>query len=73
MHSLRELADRAKRKNITLVFSHVNEQPMCVMEKDGFIGLVGKENFHSWKNKKAGNAPRLLLLSFVTYKDQTWP
>ena len=46
MHSLRELADRAKRKNITLVFSHVNEQPMRVMEKDGFIGLVGKENFH---------------------------
>ena len=33
-------------KNITLVFSHVNEQPMRVMEKDGFIGLVGKENFH---------------------------
>ena len=46
MHSLHELADRAKRKNITLVFSHVNEQPMRVMEKDGFIGLVGKENFH---------------------------
>ena len=46
MRSLHELANRAKRKNITLVFSHVNEQPMCVMEKDGFIGLVGKENFH---------------------------
>ena len=46
MHSLRELADRAKRKNITLVFSHVNEQPMHVMEKDGFVELIGKENFH---------------------------
>lgn len=46
MRSLHELANRAKRKNITLVFSHVNEQPMRVMEKDGFIGLVGKENFH---------------------------
>ena len=46
MHSLRELADRAKRKNITLVFSHVNEQPMHVMEKDGFEEHIGKENFH---------------------------
>ena len=46
MRSLHELANRAKRKNITLVFSHVNEQPMRVMEKDGFIGSVGKENFH---------------------------
>ncbi len=46
MHSLHELATRAKRKNITLVFSHVNEQPMHVMEKDGFVELIGKENFH---------------------------
>ena len=46
MKSLHELVSRAKRKNITLVFSHVNEQPMHVMEKDGFIDLVGKENFH---------------------------
>lgn len=46
MKSLNELSNRAKRKNITLIFSHVNEQPMHVMEKDGFIELVGKENFH---------------------------
>ncbi|MBO5523764.1 MAG: sulfate permease [Roseburia sp.] len=45
MRSLRELADRAKKKNITLIFSHVNEQPMSVMEKDGFIEYVGKEHF----------------------------
>ena len=47
MKSLHELSNRAKRKNITLIFSHVNEQPMHVMEKDGFIELVGKENFHA--------------------------
>ena len=41
MKSLHELSNRAKRKNITLIFSHVNEQPMHVMEKDGFIELVG--------------------------------
>lgn len=47
MKSLRELADRAKKKNITLVFSHVNEQPMSVMKKDGFIEYIGEENFRA--------------------------
>ncbi len=47
MKSLRELADRAKKKNITLVFSHINEQPMSVMRKDGFVEYVGEENFRS--------------------------
>lgn len=47
MKSLHELADRAKKKNITLIFSHVNEQPMKVMTKDGFVDLIGKDNFHA--------------------------
>lgn len=47
MRSLHELVSRAKKKNITLLFSHVNEQPMHVMEKDGFIELLGKEHFHN--------------------------
>lgn len=46
MRSLHELVSRAKKKNITLLFSHINEQPMHVMEKDGFIELLGKEHFH---------------------------
>jgi sulfate permease, SulP family len=45
MKSLRELASRAKKKGITLIFSHVNEQPLHVMEKDGFVQWIGKENF----------------------------
>lgn len=45
MKSLRELADRAKKKNITLIFSHVNEQPMSVMKKDGFVDYLGEQNF----------------------------
>lgn len=47
MKSLRELADRAKKKKITLIFSHVNEQPMSVMSKDGFVEYVGAENFRA--------------------------
>lgn len=46
MRSLRQLAARAKKKKITLIFSHVNEQPMSVMKKDGFIEHIGAENFH---------------------------
>ena len=45
MKKLRELVDRAKKKDITIIFSHVNEQPMHVMEKDQFVEYVGKENF----------------------------
>lgn len=45
MKELRALIDRARKKNITVVFSHVNEQPRHVMEKDGFISYVGAENF----------------------------
>lgn len=45
MKSLRELVERAKKKGITLVFSHVNKQPMSVMKKDGFMEYIGEENF----------------------------
>lgn len=34
-----------KEKNITLVFSHVNEQPMKMMKKAGFTDIIGEENF----------------------------
>ena len=47
MKSLREIVTEAKKKGITVVFSHVNEQPMSVMKKDGFIEFVGEENFRS--------------------------
>lgn len=45
MKSLEDLQERAAAKNIQLVFSHVNEQPMRTMEKDGFVDLVGREHF----------------------------
>jgi SulP family sulfate permease len=45
MHSLEQFHARCKRHGITLVFSHVNEQPMNTMRKDGFVEKVGEENF----------------------------
>lgn len=47
MHSLHGLADRAEKKGIKLVFSHVNEQPLSVMKKDGFYERIGAKNFKS--------------------------
>lgn len=47
MNALQNLVKTCEGKGITLVFSHVNEQPMHVMEKTGFVELVGKENFQS--------------------------
>lgn len=47
MNALQNLVKVCNSRNITLVFSHVNEQPMHVMEKAGFTELVGRENFCS--------------------------
>lgn len=44
MHSLEILYDRCKRHNVTMILSHLNEQPRATMEKDGFIELIGEEN-----------------------------
>jgi len=30
---------------VILVLSHVNQQPMSIMEKAGFADLIGRENF----------------------------
>ena len=45
MNALQNLVKICENKGITLVFSHVNEQPMRVMKKAGFVELVGEENF----------------------------
>ena len=47
LNALQNLTKVCESKGITLVFSHVNEQPMKVMVKSGFVDLVGKENFCS--------------------------
>ena len=45
LNALKDLVQVCKSKGITIVFSHVNDQPMKIMEKAGFIELVGEENF----------------------------
>lgn len=45
MHNFEQLYEECKELKIHLIFSHVNEQPMNVMRKCGFIEEVGSENF----------------------------
>lgn len=44
LEALEEVLEFCKKRGITLILSHVNEQPMKVMEKSGFIEKLGKEN-----------------------------
>lgn len=44
LNSLNEIYAKMKKKNVTLILSHVNEQPMSVMHKSGFDEKVGLEN-----------------------------
>lgn len=59
MHNFEEMLEECHRKNISLVFSHVNEQPMKVMEKAGFVEKVGKENFCSHIDEALKRAEQL--------------
>ena len=45
VEALMRIVKRCERHNVKVVFSHVNEQPMKVMTKAGFIEKVGRENF----------------------------
>ena len=45
MHNLEQLLQACRKAKVQLVFSHVNEQPMKVMQKAGFFEAVGEKNF----------------------------
>lgn len=45
MHALEMLWEKCQKQNVTLIFSHVNEQPMAAMKKSGLYDKVGAENF----------------------------
>lgn len=45
MHNLETLASTCEKKGIQLILSHVNEQPMRVMQKAHFVEKVGEKYF----------------------------
>ncbi len=44
LNAMTELYGRCAQKGITIILSHVNQQPMKVMEKAGFTRKIGAEN-----------------------------
>ena len=45
LNAMTDLYKNCEKRGITLILSHVNQQPMKVMEKAGFAQKVGQENF----------------------------
>ena len=45
LNAMIDLYKNCEKRGITLILSHVNQQPMKVMEKAGFTQKVGQENF----------------------------
>ncbi len=44
MNALENLYKRCQKRDVTMVMSHVNEQPMRAMKKAGFISKIGEEH-----------------------------
>lgn len=47
LKTLQEIHNKCKKNNITLIFSHVQEQPMSVLKKAGFDKIIQEENICS--------------------------
>ena len=45
LKAVKILSSEGIKTNVTLIFSHVNEQPMSAMKKSGLYDKVGAENF----------------------------
>ncbi len=45
MNAMEALYKKCEKRGITLILSHVNEQPLHVMQKAGFDKKIGKDNF----------------------------
>ena len=44
VEALEEILETCKKRNLTLILSHVNEQPYHAMEKAGFVEKIGAKN-----------------------------
>lgn len=44
LNALKTLLTRCEKQNITLILSHLNEQPRKVLQKAGFLDIIGEVN-----------------------------
>lgn len=45
LHSLNKVVKNCQKRHITVILSHVQEQPLHMMQKAGFDKIIGTENF----------------------------
>ncbi len=60
MNALENLYDYCHAHGVSLIFSHVNEQPMKTMRRAGFVELVGEEHFRSCIDDAIAHARELV-------------
>jgi SulP family sulfate permease len=60
MHSLEGLYAKCAASGVAMVFSHVNERPMRMMRKAGFIDKLGEDNFCAHIDAALARAEELL-------------
>lgn len=60
LRSLKMISATCKKRGITLLLSHVQEQPKAMMKKAGFVSEVGEENFCSNIDEALSRAESLL-------------
>lgn len=62
LKALEELYKKCQKRGITLILSHVNEQPLHVLEKSGFVEKIGKQNLCPAINPAIERAKEVLNL-----------
>ncbi len=60
MNALEDLHAYCNENGVSLIFSHVNDQPMKTMERAGFVDLVGRDNFRANIDDAIAHARTLL-------------
>ena len=60
IHSFESIIKTCRQKNITLIMSHVNNQPMKVLKKSGMYKDIGKENICDNIDKALARAEEIL-------------
>ena len=60
MNALEDLHAYCHENGVSLIFSHVNDQPMKTMERAGFVDLVGRDNFRANIDDAIAHARTLL-------------
>ena len=68
LHALEQLHKACMDKHIVLIFAHVNEQPLKVMNKAGFVEKVGESSFQPHIDEALAYAKTIVGENFSSNK-----